>query len=257
MLKALKTLLGWPGKEERARPRLNFVANTFSEIFSIGDVHGCLAELVGAEQKIQSLPDLKEGRKLIVLLGDYVDRGPHSSGVLDHLLGPPPAGFERICLCGNHDDAFYKFMVAPKLEREWLDFGGDATLRSYGVDVSSHLRTDPKGASLLKAARELVPDDHVDFLGRAPVALSIGKFIFVHAGIQPGLSLADQIDTDLMWIREPFLTEGPGLDVIVVHGHTLTENVIFRNRRIALDTGAYMTGRLHVLRINRDGYTVL
>jgi serine/threonine protein phosphatase 1 len=166
-------------------------------------------------------------------------------------------GFERICLCGNHDDAFYKFIISPKLERDWLDFGGVATLHSYGVDVSFHLKIDPKGMSLLEAARDHIPHDHVAFLKNAPVALSVGKFIFVHAGIVPGHPLEDQDDSDLMWIREPFLTEGPQLDVIVVHGHTPTESIVFGKRRIGLDTGAYMTGRLNVLRINRDGYTVI
>lgn len=257
LLNALKLLFSGPSKEEARRPRINYPANTFSEIFSIGDVHGCLEELLDAEQRIASLADMESGRRLIVLIGDYVDRGPRSFGVLDHLSKPPPPGFERICLCGNHDDAFYKFIVSPKLERDWLHFGGVATLYSYGVDAAFHLKADPKGTGLLDAVRNHIPADHVEFLKNAPVALSIGKFIFVHAGIMPGYPLEDQNDADLMWIREPFLSEGPQLDVIVVHGHTPTENIVFGKRRIGLDTGAYMTGRLNVLRINRRGYSII
>lgn len=257
MLKTLKKLLAGRVREETTRPRINYPANTFSDIFVIGDVHGCLAELLDAERRIQALTDSAESNKLIVMVGDYVDRGPNSSGVLDHLLAPPPTGFQRICLCGNHDDAFHQFAISPRFEREWLNFGGEATLRSYGVDAAFHLKVDPRGRSLLEAARAQIPDEHVAFLKDAPVALSIGKFVFVHAGMAPGIPLEDQADADLMWIREPFLTDGPMADIIVVHGHTPSEKIVFGKRRIGLDTAAYITGRLDVLRINREGYAIL
>jgi serine/threonine protein phosphatase 1 len=257
LLKVLKMLVDRERIEVEPRPRLHFPRNLFTEIFSIGDVHGCAKELADIEQKIQQLPDLKDGRKLIVMHGDYVDRGPDSAQVLDHLLNAPPSGFERICLRGNHDDEFLKFLLSPRLRPDWLNFGGDATLRSYGVDVFRQLKLDASGKSLLASARGRVPVEHIEFLKSAPVSLSVGRLIFVHAGLRPGLALEAQSDADLMWIREPFLTEGPGRDVIVIHGHTPTENIAFGNRRIGIDTGAYLTGRLQCLRLNRDGYSVL
>lgn len=256
MLSAIRKLFS-SRANEGWRQRLEFPAGTFDEIYAIGDVHGCLTDLLSAEARIAAIARGKDSRKLIVTLGDYVDRGTNSSGVLEHLLSPPPPGFERICICGNHDDAFVQYMIRPDSNRGWLEFGGEQTLLSYGIDVSYYMRMDPKGASLAMAARSAIPAEHIALLKDLPVSLKVGRILFVHAGIVPGQALDDQTDEDMMWIREPFLSEGPRSDLIVIHGHTPVETISFGKRRIGVDTGAYITGKLQVLRINDAGYSII
>jgi len=133
--------------------------------------------------------------------------------------------------------------------------GGDQTLQSYGIDVFGLLATDPSGQRLKHMTRENVPQAHVDFLQNLPVTISIGKLLFVHAGVVPGIPLAQQSDSDLMWIREPFLSEGPRLDLTVIHGHTPSSTVQFGTNRVGVDTGAYATGKLSAVHIGPHGIT--
>lgn len=220
-------------------------------IYAIGDVHGCLDELKAAERRIcADAARLPVGRRIILLLGDLVDRGPRSADVLDHLVSPPPDGFERLALCGNHDQTFLDFIVDPQANMGWLEFGGEETLESYGIDLA-HIRR--KGmAGLDNSLQATIPETHVDFLRRLPVSVRFGEVLFVHAGIRPGVPLDAQDDDDFMWIREPFLSTDNGLGIVVVHGHTPVEAPVFAAGRIGIDTGAYATGRLTVLRIH-DG----
>ena len=225
-------------------------------VYAVGDIHGCHDLLVEAEKRIVADGAGRPGRHLIVHLGDYVDRGPRSADVLDRLTGPAPRGFTRVCLAGNHDEGMLRFLEDPGRNMPWLEFGGDATLRSYGLDIVHLLRHMPPGR-LAAVIREAIPQRHVDFLRDLPISLNVGRHIFVHAGLQPGLPLEDQQDEDLMWIREPFLTEGHGLDFTVVHGHTPSSEPSFGPGRIGIDTGAYMTGRLTVLRVEAGVATVI
>lgn len=238
-----------PPGPEGSRPRLSLPADAYGEIYAIGDVHGCLDLLLAAEEHIFRAAAATPGPKLIVMLGDYIDRGPNSAGVIDHLLAPPPDGFDRVCLCGNHEDMLESFLVSPRFEPHWLVYGGDATLASYGIDSDEAFHSDATGARLKKLILETVPVAHLDFVTRTPVCLEVGSLLFVHAGIQPGLPLDRQIDQDLMWIREPFLSFGPGLDLTVIHGHTPVAEPDFGPGRIGIDTGAFMTGRLTALRL--------
>ena len=232
------------------RGRLSFERETeFAAIYAIGDVHGCRKELLEAEARIARDASGTDGRKLIVMLGDYVDRGRSSRQVLEHLAGPPPAGFERISLCGNHDDLFLRFLTDPAAHAGWLQLGGHATLFSYGIDASLILNR-PRGLErLAELAREAIPAEHVDYLKSLPCLLTIGRIAFVHAGLRPGLPLEEQSDEDLMWIREPFLSRGPELPLVVVHGHTPAPQVTYGKGRICIDTGAFATGHLAVLKI--------
>ena len=253
MLKILKRLWKKTSEPLQARARVTIPEGRVSDIFAIGDIHGCLDLLVAAEQRI--FERMKHSNKPVIVLcvGDFVDRGPDSKGVIDHLIRKMPAPFYRICICGNHDDAFLEFLESEQLDLGWLEFGGDKTLKSYGINVARLRSEDPSGLLLREAARDNVPADHVDFLQRLPVALSIGRYLFVHAGIVPGLPLAAQSDADLMWIREPFLSRGSGLDITVVHGHTPVGTIQHGPNRIGIDTGAYATGKLGVLHIGSHG----
>ncbi|MBU2328423.1 MAG: serine/threonine protein phosphatase [Alphaproteobacteria bacterium] len=237
-------------------PRLAVDPLRYAAIYAVGDVHGCLEPLVDLEERIREDAALIEGRKLIVMLGDYVDRGPKSAAVLYHLTAAPPAGFDRICLRGNHDDAFLAFVEGDPAGNWVLDHGAKETFRSYGVEVDDH---PLRGASrpLREMVRTAVPQSHVDFLRSLPVLLTVGSDVFVHAGIRPGRPLSEQTDEDLMWIRRSFLDLGPGLPLRVFHGHTPVKEPDVGPDRVSLDTHCYRTGRLAAARVVDGDVTIL
>nr|WP_255696247.1 metallophosphoesterase family protein [Shinella sp. NM-101] len=220
-------------------------------VYAIGDVHGCHDALIALEARIRmDAANHRDARPLIIYLGDYVDRGPASSAVLEHLATERHGdGIERIALCGNHDDTFLKFTEDPEGNRRWLDFGGDATLRSYGLEPSRYLDGAGGLQALGEDLRARMPARHIAFLRSLPVAARGGDRLFVHAGIAPGVPLRQQEDYDMMWIREPFLTEGPRLPVTVIHGHTAGREPVFGTGRICIDTTCYATGRLTALKL--------
>ena len=218
-------------------------------VFAVGDVHGCHSQLIEMEKRI-SAEAAEMGRPaLIVYLGDLVDRGPDSAAVLEHFCNRQKGNIFRVALCGNHDDAFLKFVDDPAANKEWLEFGGISTLESYGIDAGHILKHGGGMQALSQTMQEAIPVQHLDFLRQMPVCLSIGDFLFVHAGIAPGIEIENQSDMDMMWIREPFLQRGPELPITVIHGHTASPHPIIANGRICLDTGAYATGKLSALRL--------
>lgn len=224
-------------------------------VYAIGDVHGCLSELVALEQKIVHDSVGIKGRKLIVMLGDYIDRGPQSAGVIDHLLALPPVSFERICLMGNHEVMASAFFERPHPRADWLQFGGAETLQSYGLptDMLSGV-----GSSRLRQMIEAyVPEEHRTFLSAREWTLSIPGWLFVHAGLRPGVALDQQDPEDLFWIREEFFAASGPSQSRVVHGHTPAAEPVMTPERICIDTGAFATGRLTALRITPDGDTKL
>lgn len=229
-------------------------------IYAIGDVHGCLDALLALEEKIRADRTEKHPgvAPVILYLGDYVDRGPASAEVIEHLATTHHAdGIRRIMLCGNHDDAFLKFLFDPAGNLRWLDYGGDTTLRSYGLELGNYPNTPDGMQALGRDFRARVPAHHVDFLRNLPIALLSGRRLFVHGGIRPGVPLPQQEDEDMMWIREPFLSEGPGLPITVIHGHTAGPEPVFGKDRICIDTTCYASGRLTALKVTPDGTTLL
>lgn len=220
-------------------------------IYAIGDVHGCLEELQAAEAAIAEDMRLIGRNGLVVLLGDYVDRGPLSSQVLDHLIQPSEYGFKRICLCGNHDDLFLRFLDEPEKYPEWFQLGGEQTLMSYGINLHYLTSRQPgKPIRIREILADAVPATHRSFLQDLPLSLKIGNIFFVHAGIRPGIPLEEQLEEDLLWIREPFITTGPKLpSLLVIHGHTPQPDPDIGEQRLGIDTGAFSTGKLSVLRI--------
>lgn len=237
----------------QVRSRITIPEQEAVEIFAIGDIHGRLDLLLAAEARILARVARSSRPALVICLGDFVDRGPESRGVIEHLTKAMPSPLRRICICGNHDDTFFRFLREDRYDPVWFDFGGVNTLLSYGVDAAYLLKMDPSGRDLKKAVRDAVPADHATFLENLPIAVTIGRYLFVHAGIVPGVALDRQSDFDLMWIREPFLSAGPRIETTVVHGHTPAADFQYGRGRIGIDTGAYMTGRLGVLHIDADG----
>ncbi len=241
---------------EAMRSRPNLEPDEFPVIYAIGDVHGCYDQLLEAERRIREDTAIHAERALVVLLGDYLDRGPRSREVIEHLCRPAVTGHMRITLCGNHEEAFRRFLQKPEAFPEWSRFAGPETLASYGVD-GAYLMQHGGPAALDRALRDAVPAHHRNFLEELPSMLTVGDIVFVHAGLRPGVPLSQQRDSDLLWMREPFLSRGPELPMLVVHGHTPVHRPFFGNGRIGIDTGAFATGRLTVLRIMNRQAVVL
>lgn len=210
-------------------------------VYAIGDPHGCAARLAAlhrmiAEDAARRPVTQQDGRMLVVHLGDYVDRGPDSAGVLALLRGPCPIpGGDWVHLAGNHEQMMLA-ALDPDAEDEvvgfWLDNGGGATLASYGADPRD------------RRSWGAVPDGDLDLLRGLPDSLALGGYLFVHAGVRPDLPLDRQDPMDLAWIREPFLSWRGGLGAVVVHGHTPARGPEVLAHRIGLDTGAVYGGPL-------------
>ena len=238
------------GKERRARLRLDMEETA---VYAIGDVHGCLDALLVLEQAIMAdaerLPDC---RKLIVMLGDYVDRGPASAQVLDHLIAPPPDGFDRICLTGNHEMVMLDYLEARASRSDWISMGAEPTLASYGID-HERLRNIYRSDRLIDdVIRQAIPVSHLAFLRSLPILVEASRYIFVHAGVRPELGLDRQADEDLVFIRSAFHERAHLLSRYVVHGHTPVQEAKREGMRVNIDTGAFFSGRLTALRIWRD-----
>ena len=217
-------------------------------IYAIGDVHGCLDLLRQLERRILADADAHAVRPTLVLLGDYVDRGPDSAGVLDHLSGPRPRGFSRVCLAGNHEIMMLDFLAAPSPSADWLRFGGLETLASYGMQPDRVLGSSRRQLQAMVDAH--VPQEHIDFLKDLPLTLSVQDLVFVHAGLRPGVEPIDhQSEDDLLWIRDEFFNAPPVDRRLVVHGHTPGKVPVSVPGRICVDTGAYATGVLSAVRL--------
>jgi serine/threonine protein phosphatase 1 len=220
-------------------------------VYAIGDVHGCIDELLALERVVARDAETVPGRKLIIMLGDYVDRGPASAQVLDHLTEPPPAGFERICLTGNHEMVMLDYLEGRIGRAGWLAMGAEPTLQSYGIDharLRDIYQADRRIDDVIRAA---VPAAHVAFLRSLPIMVESERFIFVHAGVRPELPLDRQTDRDLVFIREDFYAQAHLLSRYVVHGHTPVGEARREGMRVNIDTGAVFSGRLTALRIWR------
>ena len=220
-------------------------------IYAIGDVHG-RADLL--DRKI-SLIDAHVAanpvaRPIYLFVGDYIDRGPASSEVLDLLINCA-TGREMVCLRGNHDVFIMNFIENPALLRDWSKIGGLETLMSYGVQPS--LNADAKAQKeLAQALDHALPAAHRKFLNELDVSFPCGGYFFVHAGVRPGIPLSRQKEEDMMWIRDEFLLHEEDFGKIIVHGHTPVRALDIRPNRINIDTGAYVTGQLTCVVLEGD-----
>jgi serine/threonine protein phosphatase 1 len=217
-------------------------------LYAIGDIHGHLGLLQAAHDLIAA--DMaRHGPGPVIHVGDLVDRGPDSRGVIDYLLGGLAAGQNWVVLKGNHDRMFTRFMADPwdpepglRAELSWLHprLGGSDTLRSYGVANAG----DRPVQKVHAEAQAAVPSAHLGFVVSLPAFHRAGDCLFVHAGIRPGVALEDQTETDLVWIREPFLSEIASFGPLVVHGHTAIDMPTHYGNRLNLDSGAAYGGPL-------------
>lgn len=236
-----------------ARRRLSIDISQIA-VYIIGDVHGCYDQLLELESKITEDAAKLPGGKLIIMLGDYVDRGPSSAQVIEHLIHRPLADFQRICLTGNHDMAMLDYLERRLSLSQWWYMGANSTLLSYGIDVE-RLRLVHRTPQMLDdTIRASIPQRHKQFLRSLPIMINAGGFVFAHAGIRPSVSLKGQKDEDLVSIRSEFFENAHLLQQWVVHGHTPIKNPRQEGKRFNLDTGAFYTGKLSALRLwNKKG----
>ena len=215
-------------------------------IYAIGDVHGCADLLDQVLLRIDAHQSAYPAfRPVEIFLGDYIDRGPASREVLDRLIARSRAR-ETVCLKGNHETFVRGFLNDPAILSEWRHMGGLETLLSYGLAPSLDMNPVEQ-AKLATAFSQVLPLSHRLFLGDLRQSFTCGDYFFVHAGVQPGIPLAEQREEDLLWIREDFLLCEADFGKIVVHGHTPVREPEIRPNRINIDTGAYATGQLTCL----------
>lgn len=219
-------------------------------LYAVGDVHGRLDLLEDLLRRIGEdaarHPD--DSERTLIFLGDYIDRGPSSRGVVERLLEGPLPGFTTVRLMGNHEDALLAFLDADSDGLDWLTFGGLETLLSYGVPLRTLPSSGQQVSELRQALANSLPARHLEFFRHCDLRHSVGDYVFVHAGVRPGIALEKQAPVDLMWIRDDFLRSRiplPGR--VIVHGHTIVDLPQDRSHRINVDTGAFASGRLTAL----------
>jgi serine/threonine protein phosphatase 1 len=217
-------------------------------LYAIGDIHGQLDLLRDAHELI-ARDMARHGPGPVVHVGDLVDRGPDSRGVIDHLMAGLARGEDWVVLKGNHDRMFWRFLRDPtepepglRADLSWLHprLGGGDTLRSYGVANAA----DRPVPAVHAEAQLAVPQAHLDFIAALPTLHRVGDCAFVHAGVRPDVALEDQAETTLIWIREPFLSETGSFGPLIVHGHTAIDQATHYGNRLNLDSGAAYGGPL-------------
>lgn len=239
MLQALKKMFSRP------EPQPGAALPVGQRVYAIGDIHGrldlfkALAEAIEADDAVRP-----QARTTIILLGDLVDRGADSAGVLRVARTWQQRRDVRI-LCGNHEEMLLKSMNDLEVFRHFLRHGGRETIQSFGVPAAAFAGRDLAGMQALM--RGAVPAGEIAYIETFEDSIAIGDYLFVHAGVAPGVPLDQQKPSDLRWIREPFLSHTDPFGPVVVHGHTIRDEAEDRGNRIGIDTGAYHSGRLTAL----------
>jgi serine/threonine protein phosphatase 1 len=230
-------------------------------LYAVGDIHGRrdLLDLLMA-QITEDAARLPEGIKpQIIFLGDYIDRGLKSREVIDFFTSGAAGRFDPVFLMGNHEEALLRFLEDASFGNQWARYGGAETLYSYGL-APPNQRASLNSHEEMSAARNAwtrvwtefrnrLPAEHLAFFQSLKPYHVAGDYLFVHAGLRPGVELAEQSVRDMLWIREEFLDDRAHFPQMVVHGHTPMDSVHHDTRRIGLDTGAFLTGRLTAARL--------
>jgi serine/threonine protein phosphatase 1 len=219
-------------------------------VYAVGDIHGRADLLEELLDRIlaEAARHADDQHRWLILLGDYIDRGPSSRAVVERLLHDPLPGFDTVRLLGNHEEALLDFLDGRSDGRDWLSFGGLETLVAYGVPLRGNLDAEGRETELRAALSVAVPQAHRAFYRSCLLHHTVGDYLFVHAGVRPGISLEAQRRTDLLWIRDDFLRARSALPgKVVVHGHTICDLPQDLGHRINVDTGAFASGRLTCL----------
>lgn len=234
----------WPAGAARTPPDCR--------VYAVGDIHGRadllrrLLALIAADAARRA----PAARQSLIFLGDYVNRGADSRGVLEILSGAPPAGFDAVHLKGNHEVLLQRFLDDPVEQfGTWLSAGGHATLASYGVDGQQVAFGPGYARRCRDRFAAALPPRHLDFLRRLAVSHTLGDYFFVHGGVRPGITLAGQHERDLLWIKREFMDHGGRHEKMIVHGHVPLDAAELADNRISLDTRAWYSGRLTAARL--------
>jgi len=230
-------------------------------LYAVGDIHGRMDLLLRLVEQIDAdAAQLPEGVKpQIIFLGDYIDRGLQSRDVIEYFTSGALDRYDPVFLLGNHEEALLRFLQEVNFGTQWTRFGGGETLYSYGfappnsrASLNSHeemAKVREAWTKLWEAFRERLPESHLSFFQSLKPYHVAGDYLFVHAGLRPGLSLEKQSQRDMLWIREEFLDDALPFDHLIVHGHTPEDAIHRDDRRIGLDTGAFLTGKLSAARL--------
>jgi serine/threonine protein phosphatase 1 len=235
-------------RQANDKPRIN----RGYRAYAIGDIHGRLDLLDQLLAMIEQDASRSPARKsLVIFLGDLIDRGPDSRGVVERLRTFRHERLQPYFLAGNHEEVLLRLLAGERgILASWLKYGGAECLRSYGADPASLAGLNERAAlTVIKAS---IPAEHASFIGSFVDTLTLGDYLFVHAGIRPGVDLSLQSQMDLRWIRSPFLESDDDHGPIVVHGHTISDGVDERPNRIGIDTGAYRSGVLSALALEGE-----
>ncbi len=229
-------------------------------VFAIGDIHGRADLLRGLLGRIDAYRAnaASPGRDVFVLIGDYIDRGPNSADVINMLISDIPRRCdEAVLLKGNHEVMFVDFLTGASDINAFLANGGRATVSSYGVRIDRYAGDEHWQDRLHAALMRKIPAPHLEVLQGLKLSWQLGGYMFVHAGVRPGVPLDQQSEDDLVWIRKPFLGSNEDFGKIIVHGHTPVDEPEIRKNRIAIDTGAVFTDRLTALVLQDDQQSFL
>lgn len=220
--------------------------------YVVGDIHGRFDLLEALLEKIHAdMAERGSRETLLVFVGDLIDRGPGSRDVVERLRTYRHEGVRTVFLLGNHEEVLLRILDGDAtLIPKWLRFGGAQCLESYGLDPL--LLTGLPDERVIERVREAIPAEHAQFLRSFVDTCRFGDYLFVHAGIRPGVDLREQRQWDLRWIREPFLLDQTPHGFVVVHGHTISAEVEERPNRIGIDTGAFATGVLTAVGIDGE-----
>ena len=236
---------------------------TFSQVFAVGDIHGCRDLLQNMHKKILESSQNVEGKKLLIYLGDYIDRGPDIKETIQTLIDFQPENFKQVFLLGNHEQMLLEFISGSKNSPYiWLGNGGLETFKSYGIDLSKYI-DDTKmelyhDKKIRKQLLESIPPSHKDFFNQLQLSYEWDNYFFVHAGINPDLPLDKQEKETMLWTREKsFFNPKMTCSKIIVHGHTPVEKIEKYPFRINLDTGSFYSGKLSCLKIENGKLSFL
>lgn len=228
-------------------------------VYAFGDVHGRLDLLDRLAVMIaQDLDTSPVRHPILVGLGDYIDRGPNSAGVIDTLCKGPVRGVDQVFMRGNHEQLLLDFLDDPsRYGPTWLQVGALATLKSYGVSARADVGSRSDFKPIRDALAANIPAAHLDLIREMPVWHAVGDYLFVHAGVRRGVPIERQSFDDLLWLRYEPADQDEPFEQVVVHGHTPVTEPFIGRYRINVDTGAYASNRLTCVILQETSKRVL